>query len=537
MFSVNNTEMSGHYKDPSTLSIAPMIQWTDRHYRFLMRQITKKSLLYTEMTMDTALIHNYDPPSRLEPFIGHDSTEYPLAIQLGGKNPESIAKATQICESYGEYHEINLNSGCPSKTAKSVGFGAELMWEHPDKIREIVYGMNRVATKTEITVKCRIGTTPGRSASQCEADGYDWNDLLKYIDAIRSAGTRKIIVHARTCVLRGLSPAQNRTIPPLQYDVVYRLIRAFPDMKFVINGGIQSLDTVEHLLAGTCRDHHYLYDHVRSASPSESASAGTVSGAGAVSESGSEPVAVHGCMVGREAYNNPWLFSTADERFFFDSSSAGRGTDDLGSDSVGDDGDRPRPRCRRDVLESYLNYAVRMQDAGAFGSNTPNILKPLHNFFSGCFSYGLAAVEAAAEGGGEQEATSGSGCNAADGGGRRKRDFSQQQGETEADDETAATTGEQQQRYQHRQRQQQQHLMPLYDINGPEAKMGKDSGYLIVSHSRQYKNKLDSLVKRHTPAHKTGSSHVGRGSSDITLRDLVMSAVDGTIPDWFLDSV
>lgn len=434
--------------DPSVLSIAPMIQWTDRHYRFMMRQITRKTLLYTEMTMDTALIHNYDPPSRLEPFIGHDAIEYPLALQLGGKNPETLAKATSICESFGEYHEINLNSGCPSKTAKSVGFGAELMWEPPDRIREIVYAMNRVATRTEITVKCRIGTTPGRSAEQGSGAGYHWSDLERYVDAVRSAGTRRIVVHARTCVLRGLSPAQNRSVPPLQYDVVYRLAHAFPDMQFVVNGGVLSLDQAERLLTGTCADHCC----------GTNVETGTDVGA-------SQPLPLHGCMIGREAYNNPWIFVDADKRFF----GAHQGSEE-------EDGHRT-PR-RRDVLEAYMDYAVRMQDSGAFGTNTPNILKPLHNFFAGCYS--------------SAPASQGSILGLND-------------------------TGEQ---------------VPLYDINGDVARAIKHENRVIVSHSKLYKQKLDTLVKRQT---RVGGAHVC-DSSDLTLRDLVLTALDGTIPDWFLDA-
>ncbi len=194
-----------------------------------MRQITRKTLLYTEMTMDGALIHN---PTNLERFIGHmKDVEYPLAIQLGGCDPVKMGEAAYLCESFGSYNEINLNAGCPSNKAKKAGFGAELMLE-PELVRQIVSEMKRRVTHTEITVKCRIGVTKRES----------YEELVEFVNAVKSGGVNHMIIHARSCVLRGLSPAQNRTIPPLHPETVHQLVADFPDMTFALNGGVESFD-------------------------------------------------------------------------------------------------------------------------------------------------------------------------------------------------------------------------------------------------------------------------------------------------------
>ena len=175
------------------LSIAPMIQWTDRHWRHMMRSITKKTLLYTEMTMDNALIHNRH---NLTPFIGHSEIEHPLAIQLGGNDPETLAEAAALCESYANYSEINLNCGCPSNRAKRAGFGAELMLE-PKLVSQILYTIKRRVTHTDVTVKCRLGLRD----RDCEYDS--WDELVNFILAVKSVGITRVILHSRICELRG----------------------------------------------------------------------------------------------------------------------------------------------------------------------------------------------------------------------------------------------------------------------------------------------------------------------------------------------
>jgi tRNA-dihydrouridine synthase A len=323
------TMRSSGNSSSDVLSIAPMIQWTDRHWRFYMRCITKKTWLYTEMIMDNALYYN---ATKLEPFLGHNPCEQPLAVQLGGNDPIRLGEAAALCESFGSFSEINLNSGCPSNKAKKAGFGAELMLE-PELVRQITHEMKRRATNTDITVKCRIGVT-GRES---------WDNLIEYVAAVKSSGVTKMIIHARSCVLKGLSPAQNRTIPPLQYEVAHRLVQSFPDMRFIPNGGITDFETAKRHV-GMCSSVK-LYD---------------VNGI-------DELPYMHGAMIGREAYNNPFLFQTADSEFF----------------------DIPMSDCpplnRQQVLEQYLDYVEEVQEKKEYyGYKTCLIVKPLHNIFYGC---------------------------------------------------------------------------------------------------------------------------------------------------------
>ena len=243
-----------------SLSVAPMIGWTDRNYRFLMRQITRETVLYTEMIMDQVLLHN--PGPSLEQYLGYNrQVEPPLVLQLGGNNPETLSEAVTIAEQFGGFAEINLNNGCPSGKAKKAGFGAELMLD-PELVRKILHGMKRRSSCTEVTVKCRIGIQNKKES---------WSDLVTYIEACRAAGCRKVIVHARVCVLSGLTPAQNRTIPPLRYDVVYRLVDEFPDMQFVLNGGVKSLDEVtDHMIGnGISYQHRHNQDNCDDILPNE----------------------------------------------------------------------------------------------------------------------------------------------------------------------------------------------------------------------------------------------------------------------------
>jgi tRNA-dihydrouridine synthase A len=233
------------------LSVAPMIQWTDRHWRYLMRSITRSTLLYTEMNMDVALINN---SSNLEDFLGHHNGSklnydpYPIAVQLGGCNAEHLGEAAYLCESHGPYSSINLNAGCPSKKAKKCGFGAELMLE-PLLVRQIVSSMIRRVSHTEVTVKCRIGVA--QTQTQTTKEDYSWNDLVEFVEAVREGGVRHMIIHSRMCILQGLSPAQNRTVPPLRYDAVHRLVERFPEMRFTLNGGIETFPQVAYHLGAT----------------------------------------------------------------------------------------------------------------------------------------------------------------------------------------------------------------------------------------------------------------------------------------------
>lgn len=303
------------------LSVAPMIQWTDRYWRYYFRAITKRTLLYTEMVMDNALLYN---AHNLEPFLGHDDCEHPLAVQLGGCDAKKLGDAAYLVQQFRTVTEINLNAGCPSNKAKRGGFGAELMLE-PEKIREILHTMKRQATNTEITLKCRIGVT-GRES---------FDDLIFLLQNAESAGINKVILHARSCVLHGLSPAQNRTIPPLHPELVHQLTNLFPNLRFVLNGGIVDMDIAQQ--------------HLGLLPLNE------------VQVEAEWTPKVHGVMIGREAYNHPFSFSHADSTFYHTK------TDPLPS--------------RREVIERYLDYAEGAIAGNFQGANCCNLVKPLHNVF------------------------------------------------------------------------------------------------------------------------------------------------------------
>lgn len=252
------------------------MDWTDRHDRFFLRLISRRALLYTEMLTANAV--RFGDRTRL---LGFDSRERPLALQLGGADPGAMAEAAQIGEDHG-FDEININVGCPSDRVQSGRFGACLMAE-PATVAACVAAM-REATALPVTVKCRIGID----------DRDDYADLRRFIDSVADAGCTSFIVHARKAILRGLSPKQNRDVPPLQYDKVYRLKAERPELEIVINGGIATLDDAAAHLAH-----------------------------------------VDGVMVGRAAYRNPYHLADVDRRIFGD--------------------DRP-PRTRGEIIALLLPY-------------------------------------------------------------------------------------------------------------------------------------------------------------------------------------
>jgi tRNA-dihydrouridine synthase A len=238
-------------------SVAPMMDWTDRHCRVFHRLMTRRARLYTEMLTTGAIIHG--DRTRL---LGFDASEHPVALQLGGSEPRDLAQAAVIGEDFG-YDEINLNVGCPSDRVKDGRFGACLMAE-PDLVAEGVAAMKR-AVKIPVTVKCRIGI-----------DDQDPEEALdRLAHGVIAAGADALIVHARKAWLNGLSPKENRDIPPLDYDRVYRLKAALSDVPVIINGGIASVaEAAEHL-------RH-----------------------------------VDGVMLGRAAYQEPWRLLTVDPELF-----------------------------------------------------------------------------------------------------------------------------------------------------------------------------------------------------------------------------
>jgi tRNA-dihydrouridine synthase A len=264
--------------------VAPMMDWTDRHCRFFHRLLTARALLYTEMVTAEAVLHG-----DRERLLGFSPEEHPVALQLGGSDPARLAEAAAIGADYG-YDEINLNVGCPSDRVQEGRFGACLMAE-PDLVAECVAAM-QARVKVSVTVKCRIGIDDQDSEA----------DLERFVCTAAAAGCRTFMVHARKAWLKGLSPKENREVPPLDYGRVYRLKAAHPDLAIVINGGIGSLDE-----AATHLDR------------------------------------VDGVALGRAAYQNPYLLAEVDRRIF---------------------GSIAAPPSRADIVERLLPYAARHLRAG-----------------------------------------------------------------------------------------------------------------------------------------------------------------------------
>ncbi|WP_272490765.1 tRNA dihydrouridine(20/20a) synthase DusA [Mesobacterium pallidum] len=218
-------------KYASRLAVAPMMDWTDRHCRMLHRLLSRETLLYTEMVTAPALVRG----GALH-LLAYNDEEHPVALQLGGSDPAELAQASRLGADAG-YDEINLNVGCPSDRVQSGTFGAVLM-KTPELVAECVAAMI-AAQPVEVTVKCRIGVD----------DQQPEEVLPDFLDKIRASGVRRVTIHARKAWLQGLSPKENRDIPPLDYALVHRMKAAFPDLHISINGGIDSLDAAEEHLA------------------------------------------------------------------------------------------------------------------------------------------------------------------------------------------------------------------------------------------------------------------------------------------------
>ena len=234
---VSNTEeihaiqRAGPQSGAFRLSVAPMMDWTDRHCRYFHRLMTRRAMLYTEMVTAAAIVHGAKP--RLLDF---SAAEHPVALQLGGSDPAELAQAVRIARDW-HYDEINLNVGCPSDRVQSGCFGAVLM-ERPGLVADCVAAM-MAESPVPVTVKCRIGVD----------DQIPEQVLPDFIDRVSRAGVRHFIVHARKAWLQGLSPKENREIPPLDYDLVLRMKQDFPDLTLCINGGIATLEQARGLLA------------------------------------------------------------------------------------------------------------------------------------------------------------------------------------------------------------------------------------------------------------------------------------------------
>ncbi len=282
------------------LSVAPMMDRTDRHFRYFMRQITRHTLLYTEM-ITTAAIH-YGDRSKL---LGFSPEEKPLSLQLGGDNTEELAECAVIAEDLG-YDEVNLNVGCPSDRVQSGNFGACLMAQ-PELVAKCVQAMQKRVT-IPVTVKHRIGID--------ECDRYE--DLSNFVRIVSEAGCQRFTVHARKAWLKGLSPKENRTVPPLRYGDVYRLKQQFPHLFIEINGGIVTLKQIQK---------HLQF--------------------------------VDGVMIGRAAYDNPYLFATVDRDIY---------------------GEIIDPLTRHEVIEKMLPY---IDDWSSKGLKLHSISRHLLTIFGG----------------------------------------------------------------------------------------------------------------------------------------------------------
>ena len=260
-----------------------MMQCTDIHDRYLMRLITKKSFLYTEMVTTGAIIHG----NATHQLDFNKSIESPVALQLGGSNPDELAKCSEIAESMG-YDEINLNLGCPSERVQKGSFGACLMIE-PNLVQRCLNAMKQ-SVSIPVTTKCRTGID--------KIEDYDF--LQSFVEGIANQNIATIIIHARNAILKGLSPRQNRTIPPLKYDYVYRIKEDFPELEIIINGGINPLIEAK--------------DHLQNAD---------------------------GVMLGRAPYDNPMMLDDVDSEIF---------------------GEPKKQILRLDILKEYLTYLEELDD-------------------------------------------------------------------------------------------------------------------------------------------------------------------------------
>jgi tRNA-dihydrouridine synthase A len=276
-----------------------MMDRTDRHYRYFMRHITKHTLLYTEMITTMSLLYG-----KRKQLLDFSAVEKPLAVQLGGGDPRALAECARMVADWG-YDEVNLNVGCPSDRAQGNQLGVCLM-AHPTLVARCVEAM-RTVVDLPITVKHRIGI-----------EGMHYADLAHFVRIVAQAGCDRFIVHARKAFLEGLDPRKNRTIPPLCYEEVYRLCADFPELVIEINGGITTLEQVAQ---------HLSY--------------------------------VHGAMIGRAAYDNPYLFASVDALFF---------------------GDRTPPLTRRQVLEAMIPY---IEHWIAKGINSHTLIRHMLGLFTG----------------------------------------------------------------------------------------------------------------------------------------------------------
>ena len=281
-------------------SIAPMMQYTDMHDRYLLRLISKKVFLYTEMVTTGAILYG-----KCFHQLEFNKEEHPVAIQLGGSDVNDLVKSAKIAEDYG-YDEINLNVGCPSDRVQKGRFGACLMLE-PEHVAECLNAM-QTNVKVPVTIKCRLGVDHHE----------DYEFLYNFVNIVQNAGIEHFIIHARNGILKGLSPRQNRHIPPLKYDYVYQLKKDFPNLNITINGGIKAIDE--------CKEHLKYVD---------------------------------GVMIGRAAYENPFLIKDIDTELY---------------------GIESNVNSKKSILNQYLDY---VEDKLQEGHDLSRMMKHLFGLSRG----------------------------------------------------------------------------------------------------------------------------------------------------------
>ena len=288
------------YSNLHKASIAPMMQYTDMHDRYLLRLISKKVFLYTEMVTTGAILYG-----KCFHQLEFNKEEHPVAIQLGGSDVNDLVKSAKIAEDYG-YDEINLNVGCPSDRVQKGRFGACLMLE-PDHVAECLNAM-QTNVSVPVTIKCRLGVDHHE----------DYEFLYDFVNIVQSAGINHFIIHARNGILKGLSPRQNRHVPPLKYDYVYQLKKDFSNLNITINGGIKTIDE--------CKEHLKLVD---------------------------------GVMIGRAAYENPFLIKDIDTELY---------------------GIKSNVNSKKSILNQYLDY---VEDKLQEGHDLSRMMKHLFGLSRG----------------------------------------------------------------------------------------------------------------------------------------------------------
>ncbi len=278
-----------------------MLDWTDRHERTFLRLLSKRAMLYTEMVTTGALIHG-----DAKRYLKFNQEEHPVSLQLGGSDPKAMAICAKMAEDEG-YDEVNINVGCPSDRVQNGAFGACLMAE-PELVAENVRAMQTAVT-IPVTVKNRIAIDEMK----------EYESLHRFLSIVSEAGCETFIIHARKAWLKGLSPKQNRDVPPLNYELVYQMKREFPELEIIINGGIKTLDESEQ--------------HLKH---------------------------VDGAMIGREAYHNPYMMIDVDQRIYGEKATP--------------------PLTRHEILDAYIDY---MQKQLSEGANLKHMSRHILGLFTG----------------------------------------------------------------------------------------------------------------------------------------------------------